>query len=224
MKISEQLFAVSSQQYDVVGFDWDGTIVDSVPYKIKHNQHLAAAHGNHLTHKQVRTIWNNSGSFADLMESLTGSTDMVAIMAEIEQDYDAPEFAKRKFDFTPRLLREIGKSSFRAALLTSASRKILELDQDLLNIDVKSYFDFVQTADDTEFKKPNGQFFAELIAQTGVDPARAIYVGDELKDGLAARSAGLDFIGVETGMATRDEFMSKGFKSVRSLGRIAFEG
>ena len=42
----------------VVAFDWDGTIADSVPYKLAHNQAIASEFGKKLSIEEVRQIWN----------------------------------------------------------------------------------------------------------------------------------------------------------------------
>lgn len=49
-----------------------------------------------------------------------------------------------------------------------------------------------------------------------------VYVGDELKDGLATRASGIGFVGVHTRMATQEEFANKGFVSVSGVSAIEF--
>ena len=73
--------------------DWDGTVVDSVPYKLAQNEALAHEFGNNLSRDDVRREWNESRGFPDLMERLTGSTDMDAIMKAVKRDYDNPAYA-----------------------------------------------------------------------------------------------------------------------------------
>lgn len=214
---------ISRSAIDVVAFDWDGTVVDSVPYKLRHNQAIAAEFGNELSADQVRAIWNSADGFPNLMKQLAGSNDVATIMQVVERDYDNPDYAKREFNYTRATLRTVRALGFYTALLTSASKKVLELDQSLVGLKLADHFDYVQALDDSKFKKPDGRFFAAMLKQRKTNPGRAVYVGDELKDGQAARSAGVNFIGVESGMANNLEFADNGFSSVRNIASIIFK-
>lgn len=210
-----EIRGVGLSDVDVAIFDWDGTIIDSVQPKVLQNQALAAEFGHDLTLDEVRVIWNSAIGFPDLMQKLCLTDDMDAIMDVVKRDYDKPEFAKRSFEFgdrTIRLIREMGK---RTALITNVTREILNLDTSSLGFTpIDTYFDFTQTADESEHKKPDPRVFTNLLTELSVEPSRVIYVGDELKDFYAARDAGIRFIGVETGMATREEFQKQGAETI----------
>lgn len=109
MRVTDSNFEISRRDIDVVAFDWDGTVVDSVPYKLKQNQAIAAEFGNELTADQVRTTWNRAGGFQDLMKQLTGSDDMAAIMYVVERDYNNPAYAKHEFGYAKATLRTVRK-------------------------------------------------------------------------------------------------------------------
>ncbi len=53
--------------------------------------------------------------------------------------------------------------------------------------------------------KPHPESIDLAVDLLGVTRAEAVYVGDGLIDSQAAKAAGLDFIGVTTGMASREE-------------------
>ena len=88
---------------DVIALDWDGTLVDSVPYKIAQNQAIAREFGNELTVDEVRQIWNDSVGFPDLMKQLCRTDGMDEIMKIVMRDYEKPEYAKRPFEFAKTL-------------------------------------------------------------------------------------------------------------------------
>jgi len=203
---------------DVAIFDWDGTIIDSVQPKILQNKALAREFGNDLSLDQVRVIWNEAIGFPDLMQKLCLTTDMEAIMAVVKRDYNKPEFAKRSYKFGSPTLATIRAMGKKTALITNVTREILNLDTASLGFTpIADYFDYSQTADESEHKKPDPRVFNTLLAKLDIDPSRAIYVGDELKDFYAARDAGIRFVGVQTGMATREEFQAVGVQSVSSI-------
>ena len=88
----------------VIALDWDGTVVDSVPYKLAQNKAIAHEFGNELTIDEVRREWNAANGFPDLMHRLTGSGDMAKIMEVVKRDYDNPAYAKREFAFAKAAL------------------------------------------------------------------------------------------------------------------------
>lgn len=211
----------SIESYKVVAFDWDGTVVDSVPYKIAQNQALAREFGNPLTEEEVRIIWNEATGFPDLMKKLCLTDDMDAIMAVVKRDYHKREFAKRPFPFGKDVLEHLVKNGTSLALITNATEEILTADVPLSGLErLEDYFAFVQTADRFEFKKPDPRVFGPLLQTLDALPENVLYVGDELKDYVAANNAGIDFIGVETGMATAEEFEAAGTRSVRDISQL----
>jgi phosphoglycolate phosphatase len=59
----------------------------------------------------------------------------------------------------------------------------------------------------TRFNKPDPRAFDELLADTGLNPAQCVYVGDSPGDALAAGGAGLPFIAcLQSGVRRLDEF------------------
>lgn len=216
--------AKTLQNADVVAFDWDGTLIDSVPYKLAQNQAIAHESGKDLSIEQVRDHWLASAGFTDLMQRLTGSSDMSAIMRIVNRDYNNPSYVKRPFEFTPRLLTTLRQLGKRTALLTNATRHILDADaQSVELLPLTSYFDYVQTADETPYKKPDPRAFDPLLRSLDVSPAQVVYIGDELNDLRAAHSAGINFIGVETGMASHAELASQNVCTIRSLGDLSLQ-
>lgn len=202
----------------VVAMDWDGTVVDSVAGKLAQNQAIAKKFGRDMTLDEVRGHWNASAGFEDLMYRLSGIHDIEAVMTVVRRDYNRPEYAKRLFDFTESSLRRVHTLGKRAALITSATREILETDvTDLGLAPLNTYLDFTQTADENEFKKPDPRVFDSMVESLKVSPDSTVYIGDEIKDFEAATSAGLQFIGVETGMANRRDFIDAGAVCVASL-------
>ncbi len=52
---------------------------------------------------------------------------------------------------------------------------------------LRSYFDHVVCADDTQLHKPNGQPLLRFLEDMGVDAAEAVYIGDTLYDSQCAQ-------------------------------------
>jgi HAD superfamily hydrolase (TIGR01509 family) len=64
-------------------------------------------------------------------------------------------------------------------------------------------FDFVITIDDVKNSKPNPEQLILVMKKTRVKPEETLMVGDSIYDGLAAKRAGVDFVGVRTGYTSK---------------------
>jgi phosphoglycolate phosphatase-like HAD superfamily hydrolase len=107
-------------------------------------------------------------------------------------------------------------------IITATIRFSFEHDLDLHNFP-REIIDYTQTADDTEFHKPDPRVFdpAKLwLAERSIEPVETLYVGDGLKDMHAALGAGFNFLGVESGLVTAKEFQQYGANSVASIAEV----
>ena len=204
----------------VIALDWDGTVVDSVPYKVAQNQAIAREFGHDLSLDEVRRIWNEAAGFPALMQQLTGSTDMGKIMEVVKRDYDNPAYAKREFGFAKAALMAMRAENVQLGVLTNATREILQLDAGTLGFNLQKDFDYTQAADEYKHKKPDGRVFVPLLSHFGIAAHQLLYVGDELKDYQAAQNIGSQFIGVTTGMLTEQEFQAAGIPFVKNISEI----
>jgi len=75
--------------------------------------------------------------------------------------------------------------------------------------------DFILTPPSDDLRKPNPRSFdrvIEFLQQKGVERKNCVSIGDHTDDYLAASGAGLRFIGVLTGLTTREDFLAKGLE------------
>ncbi len=210
----------SFENIKVAALDWDGTVVDSVPPKLAQNRAIAKEFGKTLRADEVRQERNASVGFPDLMHRLTGSDDMERIMEVVRRDYDNPAYAKREFPFAEEALAEMRGKGYQLAILTNATREIFQLDASSLRLNVKD-FDYTQTADEGEFKKPHPRTFEQMCQYFGITAAQLLYVGDEIKDYETTVNAGSAFVGVTTGMSTAEEFATRSIPYAQDIAELA---
>lgn len=216
-ELSPASLTTTPEHIRVIGFDWDGTVVNSVPPKLLQNQALAREFGRDLTIEEVRCEWNASSGFPDLMQRLTGSGDMERIMKVVKRDYNNPDFAKQRFEFAIPAINRVHALGLRTALITNLTSEMLAKDADDLAFELEKYFDLIQPVDACEHKKPDGRVFVPVFVKLGIEAAQLAYVGDEQKDRIAIQEIGGTFIGVTTGMTSREEFMSIGCEPLNSI-------
>jgi HAD superfamily hydrolase (TIGR01548 family) len=86
------------------------------------------------------------------------------------------------------------KLARRAELAIFTGRTRQELVPTLTRFGVRDYFQRVVTTDDVRRSKPDPEGLLRILE--GRHPASAVYLGDNVDDALAARAAGVPFLGV----------------------------
>jgi HAD superfamily phosphatase len=100
------------------------------------------------------------------------------------------------------------------ALFTGRTRK--ELNHTLKHFRVTHLFRRIVAMEDVERLKPDPEGLHYLL--NGIDPKSALYLGDNLDDALASRSAGVPFLGV---LPSGSEAHRVRAKQLRSHGALA---
>ena len=137
---------------------------------------------------------------------------------------DSKEFMKRfdalvpqaiadgRFDSVPKqnlaTLEKIKENGKKIAIVTSRSfievKTIMASTHPLSSIIEKFYH-----RDNMEHMKPDPRVFNKALYEFDVMPIECVYVGDTLKDGFAAKNAGMDFIAVlESGLVPHYSFLN----------------
>ncbi len=103
--------------------------------------------------------------------------------------------------------------TFELALFTGRSKE--ELSYTLDGLPVRAHFRRIVTMEDVARLKPAPDGLHKIL--NGRDPDNALYLGDSIDDALAAREAGVPFLGV---LPTRSEARRARAKGLRDLGAL----
>ena len=118
----------------------------------------------------------------------------------------------RVFPGAAELLRLCHRRGLRVVLASSSPAD--ELGPLCRLIGADEAIDARTTADDVDASKPRPDVFVAAMRAGGVDPARALAVGDSVWDIRAARAAGIGCVAVETGGFSRHELSEAGARHV----------
>lgn len=118
----------------------------------------------------------------------------------------------RVFPGARDLLRRCHDEALLVVLASSSPEDELTALRKLL--DAEDAIDAATTADDADRSKPAPDIFLAAMERAGVDPRRAVVVGDSIWDIQAARSAGLACVAVETGGFSQHELSEEGARHV----------
>jgi phosphoglycolate phosphatase len=200
---------MTSNRYDCITFDWDGTLFDSTAIIVRCIQGAVAEVGGTVPSDKAASYVIGLG----LMQALAHAAPDVP-----KEKYPALGDAYRRqwalhvddisfFPGTMRMLRTLKERGHKLAVATGKSRRGLDdvLQRELDGTKLAALFDASRTADQTA-GKPDPQMLLELMDELDVQPERMLMIGDTTHDLLLARNAGVPSVGVSFGAHAHEEF------------------
>lgn len=187
-----------SKRYDLIVFDWDGTVMDSTAVIAGSIQ--AACRDLELPVPDDETArhviglgLNQALSYAvpDLPEAL-----LPELVARYRHHFLAQDQAIPLFEGARETIEELHGTGYQLGVATGKNRAGLE--RALTNTGLKKYFHATRTAEQT-FSKPNPAMLFELMDELGVAPERTLMVGDTTHDVLLAQNAQVDVVALGHG-------------------------
>ena len=186
------------RRFDLIAFDWDGTLYDSTQVIVRCIQRAVADVGGAVPSDKAAAYVIGMG----LMQALAhAAPDVPAekypeLGARYRHHYLAHQNDLSLFGGVLPLLRELKDRGHLLAVATGKSRR--GLDEALLAVELQGMFDASRTADETA-GKPHPRMLHELMAAFGVPPQRTLMVGDTTHDLQMAVNAGCAGLGVSYG-------------------------
>ena len=193
------------RQYDLIAFDWDGTLFDSTAIITRSIQAAVRDVGGTVpSDKQAAYVIGMA-----LMQALAHAApdvppDKYPLLGERYRfHYMAHQNDLSLFDGVLELLTELKQRHHWLAVATGKSRR--GLDEALHTVQLKGVFDGSRTADETA-GKPHPRMLHELMREFGVEPERTLMIGDTTHDLQMALNAGCASVGVSYGAHEPDAF------------------
>ncbi|EHN65402.1 HAD family hydrolase [Comamonas testosteroni] len=193
------------RRFDLIAFDWDGTVADSTAIISRSIQ------------EAVRDVGGTVPS--DEQAAYVIGMALMPALARAAPDVPPekyPELANRYrfhffkhqddicvFDGILPLLAELRERGHWLTVATGKSR--MGLNHALQDAQLKGLFDGSRTADETA-GKPSPLMLHELMAEFGVEPERTLMIGDTTHDLQMAQNAGCACVGVSYGAHAPDGF------------------
>ena len=189
---------MARKQFDLIVFDWDGTLMDSTATIVKCIQSAARDLGLPVP----------SDASAAHVIGLGLSEAMQAVMPNIEPALYPRMVERYRYHFLTKdhelvlfkgvreMLSELAGEGYFLAVATGKSR--VGLNRALNAAGLLSTFDATRCADET-FSKPHPAMLQELTRELGQDLRRTVMIGDTTHDLMMANNAGAAGIAVEFG-------------------------
>ncbi|WP_058556965.1 HAD-IA family hydrolase [Thiohalocapsa sp. ML1] len=195
-------------RYELLIFDWDGTLMDSA----------------------ARIVASMQAAFRELglpTPPPAAARDVIGLglshaVAQLAPDLDEPTRAEiivhyrahyLEIDDTPTplfpgaadVIGGLREAGYLLAVATGKSRR--GLDQALAQTGLGPHFHATRSADET-FSKPHPQMLLELLEELGVHARGALMIGDTEYDLLTAKNAGVDALAVCYGVHAAERLLA----------------
>lgn len=189
---------MARKQFDLIVFDWDGTLMDSTATIVKCIQTAAKDLGLPIPDSKSASYVIGL-SLQDAMQTVLPGLDpkyYPRIVERYRYHYLTKDKGLALFDGVREMLTELSQQGYFLAVATGKSRVGLNRALDAANL--LSVFDATRCADET-FSKPHPAMLQELTRELGQDMQRTVMIGDTTHDLQMAINAGASGIAVHYG-------------------------
>ena len=197
------------RQFDLICFDWDGTLFDSTAIIVRSiQQAVLDVGGTKPTDEAASYVIGMA-----LMPALAHAAPDVPkekypLLGErYRHHYLATQHDISLFDGVLPMLADLKGRHHWLTVATGKSRR--GLDDVLASRQLHGIFDGSRTADETA-GKPDPRMLHELMREFGADPERTLMIGDTTHDLQMARNAGVASVGVSYGAHEPHDFGALG--------------
>ena len=184
--------------YDLVIFDWDGTLMDSTRLIARSLQSACVDVGVRVPtdREALFVIGLNMQDTFSLVAPDTDEATRRLLAERYRHHFLANEHEAPLYPGVEPMLSELHARGLRLAVATGKARRGLERALDATGL--RAWFEATRCADEG-FAKPHPGMLLMLLEMTGVEPGRALMVGDTTHDLELAANAGVDAVAVSYG-------------------------
>lgn len=189
-------------------FDFDGTLIDSVPDLADATNTMLSQLGKATYSLETIKQWVGNGSRLLVERALLGKTEVLAGELTTEQADHAEQLffdaysniSQSKTLAYPDVdkgLQQLKAAGFTLALVTN--KPIRFVPKILESLGWTPLFDVVLGGDSLPVKKPDPAPLLHVCETLNFQPAQAFMIGDSVNDILAGQNAGIDTLGLSYG-------------------------
>jgi phosphoglycolate phosphatase len=195
---------MARKQFDLIVFDWDGTLMDSTATIVRCIQASARDLGLPVPDEKAASYVIGLG-LQDAMQAALPGLDpkyYPRIVERYRYHYLTKDQGLTLFEGVREMLADLSQQGYFLAIATGKSR--VGLNRALDTVKLMSVFDATRCADET-FSKPHPAMLQEITRELGQDMKRTVMIGDTTHDLQMAQNAGAAGIGVHYGAHSRQE-------------------
>ena len=197
-----------AQRFDLIVFDWDGTLMDSAAAIVA--AIMAACRDLGIEPPSEPLARHVIGlGLQDALRTALPELDPVhygRLAERYRHHYLSRDEDLELFAGAFELISDLHATGRRLGVATGKSR--LGLNRSLAASGLESYFHITRCADEC-FSKPHPAMLIEIMSSLGVDRERTVMIGDTTHDLQMARNAGIGAVAVAFGAHPRRELLAE---------------
>lgn len=197
------------RQFDLICFDWDGTLFDSTAIIVRSIQQAVLDVGGAKPTDQAAAYVIGMALMPALAHAAPDvpKEKYLQLGERYRHHYLAHQHDISLFDGVLPMLADLKSRHHWLTVATGKSRR--GLDDVLASRQLHGIFDGSRTADETA-GKPHPRMLHELMREFGAEPERTLMIGDTTHDLQMAVNAGCASVGVSYGAHEPGEFHALG--------------
>lgn len=186
------------KRYDLIVFDWDGTVMDSTAVIASSIQAACRDLGLPIPSDETARHVIGLGLDQALRYAVPDMPEAQRpdLVARYRHHFLAQDEAIPLFEGARETIAELHQAGYWLGVATGKSR--LGLERAMESSGMKGYFHAIRTADQT-FSKPNPAMLFELMEELAVSAERTLMIGDTTHDVQLAQNAKVDVVAVGHG-------------------------
>ncbi len=187
-----------SRRYDLIVFDWDGTVMDSTAIIAGSIQSACRDLGLTVPDDEAARHVIGLGLIQALRHAVPDAPEDMyePLVARYRHHFLSQDQTIPLFDEARETIAELFDAGYALGVATGKNRA--GLNRALESTGMGRYFHATRTADQT-FSKPNPAMLFELMDELSVSAERTLMVGDTTHDVQLAQNAGVDVVAVSYG-------------------------
>jgi len=196
-----------AKHYDLIVFDWDGTLLDSAAAIVRAIQASCVDLGLPVPDDaRARHVigLGLQDALAHAVPELAPA-DYSRMVERYRHHYLTRDHELALFGGVVEMIERLAQGGWQLAVATGKSRA--GLDRALAHSGLGAHFDATRCADEC-FSKPHPAMLHELMEELMVSPARTLMIGDTTHDLEMARNAGVHAVGVSYGAHPKEGLAS----------------
>jgi phosphoglycolate phosphatase len=190
-----------NKRYDLIVFDWDGTVMDSTSVIAGSIQAACRDLGLNIPDDETARHVIGLGLDQALRYAVPDMPDTMRLdlVDRYRHHFMARDQAIPLFDGARQTIAELHDAGYRLGVATGKSRA--GLNRAMESSGMKNYFHATRTADQA-LSKPDPAMLLELMDELDVNAERTLMVGDTTHDVQMAQNAKVDVVAVGYGAHT----------------------
>lgn len=201
------IMTAMSKRYDLIVFDWDGTVMDSTAIIAGSIQSACRDLDLTVPDDEAARHVIGLGLMQALRHAVPDAPEVIyePLVARYRHHFLSQDQAIPLFEGARETIVELHDAGYSLGVATGKNRA--GLDRVLESTGMKRYFHATRTADQT-FSKPHPAMLLELMDELAVSAERTLMVGDTTHDVLLAQNAGVDVVAVAFGAHPAEQLLA----------------